>query len=387
MKKIFIILLITILLLPLNLVKAEENLNLAESAKSAILMEASTGEIIFEKNSHEKLAPASMTKIMGMLLVIESIEKGVISWDEMVTVSENASGMGGSQILLSTGEKMSVRDLFKGVAIASGNDAMVALAEKIAGTEDLFVNMMNKRAKELGLKNTNFKNSHGLDEANHYSTAYDKAIISRELVKHEEVLKYTSIYEEYLRADTDEKVWLVNTNKLVRFYDGVDGIKTGSTNNAGYCLAVTAKKNNMRIIAVVMGEPDSQTRNKEVSEMLDYAFAQYGIEQLLSKNSIIGQREVEKGKEKYVELVPVEDVTVLYKKMEGKKNATYELEIDNLKAPLKKGDVVGKLKIIENNKVTRSIDITVNKDVKKANILELYWRYLKDIFVGDVRLK
>lgn len=215
MKKIFIILLITILLLPLNLVKAEENLNLAESAKSAILMEVSTGEIIFEKNSHEKLAPASMTKIMGMLLVIESIEKGVISWDEMVTVSENASGMGGSQILLSTGEKMSVRDLFKGVAIASGNDAMVALAEKIAGTEDLFVNMMNKRAKELGLKNTNFKNSHGLDEANHYSTAYDKAIISRELVKHEEVLKYTSIYEEYLRADTDEKVWLVNTNKVV----------------------------------------------------------------------------------------------------------------------------------------------------------------------------
>lgn len=386
MKKIFIILLITILLLPLNLVKAEENLNLAESAKSAILMEASTGEIIFEKNSHEKLAPASMTKIMGMLLVIESIEKGVISWDEMVTVSEKASGMGGSQILLSTGEKMSVKDLFKGVAIASGNDAIVALAEKIAGTEDLFVSMMNKRAKELGLKNTNFKNSHGLDEANHYSTAYDMAMMAKELVKHEKVLEFTSIYEDYLRADTDEKVWLVNTNKLVRFYDGVDGLKTGSTNNAGYCLTATAKRNNMRVIAVVMGEPDSKTRNSEVTEMLDYAFAQYEIEQLLSKNSIIGQKEVEKGKDKYVELVPVQDVTVLNRKMDGKKNATYELEIDKLKAPLKKGDIVGRLKIIENEKETRTIDVTVNKDVKKANILELYWRYLKDILAGDIRL-
>lgn len=386
MKKIFIIFLsVVVFLLPLNSVKAE-TLNLAESAKSAIMLEASTGEIIFEKNPHEKLPPASMTKIMGMLLVIESIEKGILKWDEMVTVSEKASGMGGSQILLSTGEKMSVKDLFKGVAIASGNDAIVALAEKIAGTEDLFVSMMNKRAKELGLKNTNFKNSHGLDEANHYSTAYDMAMMAKELVKHEKVLEFTSIYEDYLRADTDEKVWLVNTNKLVRFYDGVDGLKTGSTNNAGYCLTATAKRNNMRVIAVVMGEPDSKTRNSEVTEMLDYAFAQYEIEQLLSKNSIIGQKEVEKGKDKYVELVPVQDVTVLNRKMDGKKNATYELEIDKLKAPLKKGDIVGRLKIIENEKETRTIDVTVNKDVKKANILELYWRYLKDILAGDIRL-
>jgi D-alanyl-D-alanine carboxypeptidase (penicillin-binding protein 5/6) len=213
MKKILICLLV-LLLMPISYVKAEQ-LNLAESAKSAILIEASTGEIIFEKNPHEKLVPASMTKIMGMLLVIESIEKGIISWDEMVTISANASGMGGSQILLSTGEKMSVRDLFKGVAIASGNDAIVALGEKIAGTEQQFVSMMNKRAKELGLKNTNFKNPHGLDAANHYSSAYDMAMMAKELVKYDEVLKYTSIYEDYLRADTDEKVWLVNTNNVV----------------------------------------------------------------------------------------------------------------------------------------------------------------------------
>lgn len=195
-------------------IKAEE-LKLAQNAKSAILIEASTGEIIFDKNSHEKLHPASMTKMMSMLLIVEAIEDGVLKWDEMVTVSENASSMGGSQILLETGEKMSVTDLFKGVAIASGNDAVVALAEKVAGTEQAFVDMMNKRAQELGLKNTNFKNPHGLDATNHYSSAYDMAMIAKELVKHDKVLEYTTIYEDYLRENTDRKIWLVNTNKVV----------------------------------------------------------------------------------------------------------------------------------------------------------------------------
>lgn len=216
MKKIFCLLLTIVLFLPIFNVSAEnEGTGFGKNAKSAILIEASTGEIIFEKNAHEKLVPASMTKMMSMLLVIESIEKGIISWDEMVTVSANASGMGGSQILLETNEKMSVSDLFKGVAIASGNDAIVALAEKIAGTEELFVNMMNARAKELGLENTNFKNSHGLSEANHYSSSYDMVMIAKELVKHKKVLEYTSIYEDYLRQNTDRKVWLVNTNKVV----------------------------------------------------------------------------------------------------------------------------------------------------------------------------
>lgn len=211
------------------MVSAENETSLAPKAKSAIMIEATTGDIIFEKNADEKLPPASMTKIMSMLLIIESIEKGVIAWDEMVTVSENASGMGGSQILLETGEKMSVEDLFKGIAIASGNDAVVALAEKIAGTEEMFVDMMNEKAKKLGLTNTNFKNPHGLDEVNHYSTARDMSTMARELVKHKKVLEYTSIYETYLRENLDTKVWLVNTNKLVRFYDGIDGLKTGYT--------------------------------------------------------------------------------------------------------------------------------------------------------------
>ena len=177
-----------------------------------------------------------------------------------------------------------------------------------------------------------------------------------------------------------------HTIKLVRFYDGVDGLKTGYTTGAGYCLTATAKRDNMRTIAVVMGEPDSNTRNKEITEMLDYAFAQYEVEHLLSKNSTLGQREVEKGKDKYVELVPVNDVTVLNRKIDAKKNATYDLEIYKLKAPLKKGDIVGKLTIKEDDKVTRTIDVTIKNDVKKANIFELYWRYLKDIFTGDIKL-
>lgn len=389
MKKILSIFLLLILF-PIY-IKAEEeqeapSLNLAESAKSGIMIEASTGEILFEKNSHERLHPASMTKIMTMLLVIESINKGVFDWDDIVTVSANASGMGGSQILLETGEKMSVRDLFKGVAIASGNDASVALAEKVAGTEELFVNMMNERAKELGLENTNFKNSHGLDAANHYSSSYDMAVMAKELVKYDEVLQYTSIYEEYLRADTDRKVWLVNTNKLVRFYDGVDGLKTGFTSEAGYCLTATAKKNNMRIITVVMGEPDSKTRNAEISEMLDYAFAQYEIENLLSKDSILDKVEIYKGKEREIEIVPVDDVSILHKKLDNKKNATYEIKMDKVKAPIKIGDVVGKLIIKEDENITREVDITVNKNVSKANIVELYWRYLTDILKGNISL-
>lgn len=215
MKRLLTTLIIVIMLcFPLNIVKAED-VGLAKSAKSAILIEASTGEVIFEKNPHEKLVPASMTKMMTMLLIMESIEANVIRWDDLVTVSENASGMGGSQILLETGEKMSVKDLFKGIAIASGNDASVALAEQIYGTEANFVSKMNNRAKELGLKNTNFKNVHGLDAANHYSSAYDMAVIAKELVKHEEVLKYTSIYEDYLRINSSRKIWLVNTNKVV----------------------------------------------------------------------------------------------------------------------------------------------------------------------------
>lgn len=383
MKKILILLMINFLFIP---VVSAEDLKLAENAKSAILIEASTGEILFEKNADERLVPASMTKMMSMLVIIEAIENGDLKWNQEIQVSENASSMGGSQILLETGEKMSVRDLFKGVAIASGNDAVVALAEAVAGTEDAFVQKMNDKAKELGLKNTNFKNPHGLDTANHYSSARDMSLIAKELVKHEKVLEFTSVYEDYLRENTDRKIWLVNTNKLVRFYDGVDGLKTGFTEGAGYCLTATAKKDGMRVIAVVMGEADSKTRNQEVSEMLDYAFAQYKLENLLEDGYSLGKYKVYNGKDEFVTVIPKDGATILRKKGEKSSKATYEADVYELKAPLKKGDVVGSLKIKEDGKVIRKVKLTVDKNVKKANYLELLGRNIRDMVTGKINI-
>jgi D-alanyl-D-alanine carboxypeptidase (penicillin-binding protein 5/6) len=384
MKKVMCMFLCSLFFL-LNVCSANaEELSLAPNAKSAIMLEASTGEVIFEKNSHEKLHPASMTKMMSMLLILENIEKGVINWDDIVTVSSNASSMGGSQILLETGEQMSVSDLFKGIAVASGNDAVVAMAEKIAGTEEEFVNMMNKRANELGLTDTNFKNCHGLDDANHYSSASDMAKIAMELVKHEKLFEYTSIYEDYLRENTDRKFWLVNTNKLVRFYSGVDGLKTGYTKEAGYCLTATAKRGNMRIIAVVMGEPESSVRSSEVSSMLDYAFAQYELESFLSTDSILDTVYINKAHKEYFNIVPKENVTILNKKTENKKNATYELKMDNYKLPIKKGDRVGSLNVYVDGNLYREIDVIFDEDANKADLITLYGRYLKKAFTGDI---
>ena len=382
-KAIYLFLCSLFFLLNIYSVSAEE-LSLAPNAKSAIMLEASTGNVIFEKNSHEKLHPASMTKMMSMLLILENIEKGVINWDDIVTVSSNASSMGGSQILLETGEQMSVSDLFKGIAVASGNDAVVAMAEKIAGTEEEFVNMMNKKASELGLTDTNFKNCHGLDDANHYSSASDMAKIAMELVKHEKLFEYTSIYEDYLRENTDRKFWLVNTNKLVRFYSGVDGLKTGYTKEAGYCLTATAKRGNMRIIAVVMGEPESSVRSSEVSSMLDYAFAQYELESFLSTDSILDTVYINKAHKEYFNIVPKENVTILNKKTENKKNATYELKMDNYKLPIKKGDRVGSLNVYVDGNLYREIDVIFDEDANKADLITLYGRYLKKAFTGDI---
>ena len=388
MKKILLMIVTFMLLFTsagIQLVLADD-LKLAESAKSAILIEASTGKILFEKNADEKLHPASMTKMMSMLLIIEAIEDGVINWDQVVTVSENASSMGGSQILLETGEKMSVRDLFKGVAIASGNDAVVALAETVAGSVNNFVGMMNKRAKELGLTNTNFKNPHGLDDANHYSSSRDMSIIARELVKYKEVLDYTKIYEDYLREDTDRKIWLVNTNRLVRFYDGVDGLKTGYTEDAGYCMTATAEKDGMRIIAVVMGEETSKIRNQEVSEMLDYAFAQYKVINMLKNKNTIGEYRVENGKDEYVLIVPKEEATMVKKKSDKDEALTYDIKIKSLKAPLKVGDDVGSLTIKENGQKVKTVKLTVAKDVDRANFGNLFLRNVKDMITGNMNL-
>ena len=376
MKKVFGILLSLLVLFPTIAFASE----LAPNASSVIVLEPTTGEIIYERNSHERRHPASMTKVMTMLLVMEAIEKGIIKWEDMITVSSNASSMGGSQILLETGEQMSVYDMFKGLSVASGNDAAVALAEKIAGTEEMFVKMMNDKAKELGLKDTNFKNSHGLDEANHYSTAYDMAMMAKELVKHEKVFEFTSIYEDYLRKGTDRSFWLVNTNKLVRFYKGVDGLKTGYTAEAGFCITATANINDMRIIAVVMGEPDSDTRNKDVSSIFDYVYAQYGLQKIVDTETVLKEVKIEKGKNEYAKIVAKEDITDLYNKNDGETDFTYDIDINKIKAPISKGDVVGKLTLKENGNTIKTVDLTVQEDVKKANIFELYLRYLKQIF-------
>lgn len=365
-----------------NVKETKSTLDLAKNATSAIMLEASTGEIIFQKNVNEKRPPASMTKMMSMLLIMENIEKGNLTFEEEVTASAYASSMGGSQIFLKAGEKMKVEDLLKGIAIGSGNDATVAMAERISGTEEAFVKLMNDRAKELGLNNTNFKNSTGLDVENHYSTAYDMSVIARELVKHKKILEFTGTYEDYLRKDSASPFWLVNTNRLVRFYQGVDGLKTGYTKEAGYCLTSTAEKDNMRLITVVMNEPSTQIRNGETSSMLDYGFNMYSVNKILDTDTSLQKSKVELGSVLEVEIVPTEEVKILNNKNSDKRNVTYELELNTIKAPVKKGDIVGKIKVYEDNKVINEINATVKYDVDKANIFKIYYRNLKNLFKG-----
>lgn len=383
MKKILILLL---LLISIPLVKAEETEDLAPNAKSAIMIEASTGEILFQKNKDEKLAPASMTKMMSMLLIMEEIENGNLKWNEMITTSEKASSMGGSQIFLKVGEKMTVEDLLKGVAIASGNDAVVALAERVSGSEEQFVKRMNIRAKDLGLKNTNFINATGLTADNHYSSAYDMSLIAKELVKHEKILEFTSTYEDYLRKDTKSPFWLVNTNRLVRFKEGVDGLKTGFTDEAGYCLTATMKKDNMRLITVVMKEENTSKRSADTTKMLDYGFNIYMVQTILDEKTTIEKKKVELGKTLTTEIVPKENITILNKKSDEQKNITYKTNINKIIAPVKKGDKVGTIDIIEDNNIISTIDATVKEDIAKANILTIYLRNLKEIISGNLKI-
>ena len=273
MKKVLLIIM-SFLCFNLN-VLAEEDF--APTAKSAILVDNLSGKVLYEKNADEKLAPASMTKLASMLIVMETIDNGSLKLEDKVTISEEAANMGGSQVFLQAGEVYTVHDLLKSVAIASGNDAVVALAEKVGGSVGGFVDMINKRLKELGATNTNFVNPHGLDAEGHYSTAKDMSIIARELLKHEKILEFTSIYEEYLEKNDGSRIWLVNTNRLVRFYDGVDGLKTGFTKTAGYCLTATAKKDNFRLISVVMGEDTTENRSSDTVKLLNYGFNTFKI--------------------------------------------------------------------------------------------------------------
>ena len=380
MKKVLIVLFLSFMFI--TNVKAED-LGLTEGAKSSILIEASTGEIIHDSNANERYAPASMTKIMSLILIMEELEKGNLSLDEKVKVSATAASMGGSQIYLEAGEEMTVNDLLKAICVGSANDAVVTLAERISGTEEAFVFKMNEKVKSMGLKNTNFKNATGLDTANHYSSAYDMASMARELVRHKKILEYSGIYETYLRQNTKNKFWLVNTNKLIKTYDGMDGLKTGYTKEAGYCLTATAKRNNMRLIGVIMGEETSAKRNEEMSKMLDYGFNLYTVKGYLTTKTKVGTFKNDKSKTGRVNVVPTQDINVLNKKGNKDRELSYNLEITKKDIPIKKGDVIGYLSVHENNKEIYKINVTVDENVERANILELLLRNIKDIMTGE----
>ena len=348
---------------------------LAPNAKSAILIEMNTGSVIYEKNKDEQLSPASMTKIMTMLLIMEALDKKQITMDEKVRASEYAASMGGSQIFLEPGEEMTVEQLLRGIAIGSGNDASVAMAEKLAGSEEEFVKLMNKKAAELGLKDTKFQNATGLPVQEHYSTAHDMAVMARELLKHEEITKFTSLYESYLRENTDKKFWLVNTNRLVKFYPGVDGLKTGFTHDAKYCLTATAKKDNMRVIAVVFGAANPKERNAQVTQMLDYAFAKYQSRQVYKKNMPLAMLTIEKGQKKKVSLVTSEPVSLLSKKGEEKLNIRPKIILNkDVQAPVKKGEQLGTVQMLLGDKIVSETPLIASEDVKRATWFDLYKR-------------
>lgn len=382
-KKGIIILLLISIFLPSMKVFADESL--LQNAKSGLLMEVSTGKIIYEKNIHEKVSVASMTKMMGMVLIMESLEDGKIKLEDMVVVSKNASGMGGSQIWLEEGEKISVLDLIKGIMMASANDGIVAMAEYIGGTEANFVKMMNDKAKSLGLKDTNFVNPTGLDEKDHYSTAYDMALIAKELISHEEILKYTSIYEDYLRKGTDRQFWLVNTNKLIKTYQGADGLKTGYTDAAMYCMAVTAKRNDMRLLAITLGEKEGKVRNKETAELLDYGFNLYKVETIKKKGEELGTISIDKADIPKIKIIANQDVTVLKNKNDKKEEYKSNVILNTLKLPIKKGDMIGKLVVKDSlGNMIDEVNITVENDIKKDNYFNIFLKILKGVITGDL---
>ncbi len=358
-------------------------LELASNAKSGIIMEPTTNKVIFEKNSHERLEPASMTKMMTLLLTFEALDNGKISLDDMVHISKVAAAMGGSQMFLEENSNIRLEEIIKGVSIASANDGAVALAEYIGGSVENFVNMMNQKIADLGLTDTHFTNPHGLHADNHYSSAYDMAIIAANLISHEKILEYTSIYEDYFNKPDGSRTWLVNTNKLTRYYEGVDGLKTGYTKEAGYCLTATAKKNNIRYITVLMGEPTSDLRSSETTSMLNYAFNSFKLNTIISKSQELGTVYIDKSKEKTVKIVTKKDITELISKEKESPNYTYNLKIDKLKAPLKKGTKVGTVEILDNEGlIVREEEVTIESDITKSSFIGMVLENLLTIIRG-----
>lgn len=344
--------------------------------KSALLMDANTGEIIYELNKDEGLPPASIAKIMTMLLGLEAIETGKISLADEVLISEYASSMGGTQVYLETGEIQPVEELFKAIAIRSANDAAVALGEYVAGSEELFANMMNKRAKELGMNNTKFNNASGLPNKEHHVSAYDVALMSRELLKHDLVRDWltTYIYDMKVGKKKDEIQTMVNTNKLIKQYQNITGVKTGSTNEAGHCLSASAKRGNLELIAVVMGANTSKERFDEAKRMLDYGFANYDSLMVGKKNDLIDSVTIEKGKVLNVDAVLENDSYVLLSKGQGSNIDKKIVLPEAVKAPLAKGQEIGNMIISLNGKEIHRIKLVAKDSVERANFLDMLKR-------------
>ncbi len=342
------------------------------NCKSAILMEASTGRVLYEQNADEALPPASVTKVMTLLLVMEAIEDGKIKLDDMVSTSERAASMGGSQIYLEVGEQMSVEDMLKSVIIASANDAACALAEFVAGSETAFVKAMNDRAAELGMANTTFENTNGLDDTakSHLTSARDIAIMSAELIKHKKILEYSSIWMDTVRNGL---FGLTNTNRLVRYYNGCTGLKTGSTDKAGFCISATAQRDGVSLICVIMGAETRDIRNQAATSLLDWGFANYGVFEHTPKElDPIG---VMGGVEDQVELKYDPFSFVTEKANVGK--IKYKIELpEYASAPLKQGDKVGEVVFTLDGKEVGRIPIVAAADVKKMNFADVWWRML-----------
>lgn len=359
---------------------AEGNTDLGLNAKSAILMEEATGNILYESNPDERLPIASVTKVMTMLLIMEAVDSGKISLDDMVTVSENAMSYGGSTMFLETGEQLTVNDMLKGIAVASANDGCVAMAEHLAGSESAFVDMMNEKAKELGMENTHFMNTNGLDEDDHYSSARDVAIMSRELMKHETIFNYTSIWMDTLRGG---KFQLANTNKLIRFYDGANGLKTGSTSKALCCLSAAAKRNDMQLIAVVLGAPTSAERFASAKSLLDYGFANYAVNTQITAGDEVQKIAVEKGVDKEVGVVAGDSCSTLVKKGQ-EDNITKEIKIDEtITAPIEAGQKIGTMTISRDGEVIADIDLNASSAVEKKGIGLIIKDFFATIFFGS----
>lgn len=361
--------------------KAQAQTTLASSAQSAYLMEYESGAVLFEKNADEKLYPASMTKMMGLLLIYEALNEGSLKWDDTVSASAHAASMGGSQIFLEENETMTVEDLVKAICIGSANDAMVAMAEKIGGSHEHFVEMMNEKAQTLGLTNTHFVNATGLHDKDHYSSAKDMAIIAQALIAKggDDLLKITGTYDAYIREDGDDKFWLVNTNKLLKQYPGGDGLKTGFTQEAMSCITATAKKERVRLIAVVMKEPSSKQRNLEAKQLLDYGFSQMTQGILMKKDTVAETITLENGKPQIVKLKLKEDAIAVYPK--GEQPAVVKKEITLTKElPYQKKETVATLILTLDNQTKVKVPLYSDRNVEKRTFFDLCKHTLLALF-------